>query len=126
MEAGAARGYLRRIAAVHVAGVLWTLGSAVAALGAPAVGVPLILLATLVWTVGIALAWAVAVKRREGKPWFGARSVMEDANEQTGWGRIPEAAEALGRNPQRIISQVRSAVLGAGALLLVAIIAAVV
>lgn len=91
-----ARRYLLRLAALHGAFLLFTTGIFIAVVGAPEVGVPALLIAIPVWVAGVLSAWVAAVRERDGKKWFGAQSVTEDASARMGWGQLGPASAALG------------------------------
>ena len=110
MNATEARRYLLRLAVAHAAGLLITLGLLVAALGAPAVGLPVFAAGFALWVAAVAGAWVHAVRGRTGRGWFGSGSVMEEANESLGWGYLPAAAELLGWSAAAIHRSLRLAV----------------
>jgi hypothetical protein len=92
----AARRYLLRIFVLTGAPLLFALGTLVAVVGAPEVGVPALLIAMVAWVAVVTWAWTAAMQERDGKNWFGPRSVSEDANARMGWSQLPQAATAIG------------------------------
>ena len=99
VERTAARRYVARLIVLHGAIVLFLLGLLLAILGARLFGGVSMLVGFLAWPVGVLSAWLPAVRRRDGKPWFGPGSVTEDANDRMGWGDLAPASIALGREP---------------------------
>ena len=87
---------------MHAAMLMFTGGILVAILGAPAIGLSTLLLAVVIWPIAITSAWVAALRTRGGKPWFGPRSVMEDANYRTGWSDVRRAALSVGADPNTV------------------------
>lgn len=104
-----ARAYLRGLAMLHLAPLMMTLGGALAMLGLR-VGVWMAVVGGVLWVLSLSYAFLRAVRRNRGQPLFGRDSITEDSNWLTGWGPIPEAAEAVGRDPQRIRRLAKSSV----------------
>ena len=97
-----ARRYLYRLGLLHAAPLVFFLGMLVAVLGAPELGVPALIAALVLWFMAVASAWAPALRKRRDKPFFGPRSVTEDANERMGWGELGPAAEVLELEARRV------------------------
>lgn len=81
---------------LHGAVLLFTSGILIAVVGAPQIGVPALLIAMALWLAGVLSAWIGAVRKRDGKKWFGPQSVTEDANARMGWAQLAPATAALG------------------------------
>lgn len=87
---------------LHAAPFFFCLGILVAALGAPEIGVPALFLALVMWAAAVTSAWSGAWREGVGKPLFGPRSVMEEANARMGWSYLGAAADVLGFETGRV------------------------
>lgn len=87
---------------LHAAPLVFFLGMLVAVLGAPELGVPALFAGLVLGLTAVVSAWVAALRERRDKPWFGPRSVTEDANERMGWGELGPATEVLELEARRV------------------------